>query len=95
MRLTLVRSGGVTGIRKETTVDTGRLDPARARAVEECVGRCGFFDLPGRVGEGKPQPDRFQLALTVEDGARSHTVRFSEKEVPQGLDPVLDLLRRP
>ena len=82
-------------MRRETTVDTSHLDPARAREVEDCVGRCGFFEQPPKTGEGPAQPDRFQLELTIAEPGRRHTVRFSEHEVPAGLEPVIALLRRP
>ena len=92
MRITLVRTGGVAGIRKETAVDTGTLEPRRARRLEECVGRCGFFSLPARAGRPGRERDRFEIALTVEDGGKSHTVRFAEQDPPPGLEAVLDLI---
>jgi hypothetical protein len=93
VRITLARTGGVAGIRKETAVDTAKLEERRARALEECVGRCGFFSLPERSGPAGRERDRFDLALTVEEGERSHTVRFAEQDPPPGLEAVLDLLR--
>ena len=52
--------------------------PLRA-AANDVVARAHFFDLPGDLGGNDPNGrDMGTYAITVADGARTHTVRFSD-----------------
>jgi Emfourin len=91
MRITLLRTGGVTGLRKETSLDTDRLPPERAARLAECVDSCRFFDLP--APEGKGHPDRFQFFLTVDREGQERTISFHEGSEPKEIAPLLRELR--
>jgi hypothetical protein len=82
MRITFQRSGGVgyfPGLNRPVTLDCDQM-PAEHRAeLEHLIGAARFFSLPAEVG--KPPPgarDMREYTVTIEDGARKHTVRFSE-----------------
>jgi hypothetical protein len=94
MRISLVRSGGVAGMRRETTIDTSELAPILAQEFHRLVESA---DLPGLVEPAirpKTEPDRFRYTLTVEDGARRHAVTFEEHRVPEPLQPLVAALQR-
>ena len=94
MRVLFERSGGFAGrtIRKE--FDAARMTEAQSRQLQEHVRRAGFFDLPDRIEAGHAGPDRFHYRLTVQTGARSHTVDLDEAAVPLPLRPLLEFLSR-
>ena len=89
MKISLVRTGGVTGMRREVTVDTDRLDADRAgelrRAVEE-ADASGLFESPDVARGGRP--DRFGYHVTVEDRRGKREARFSEEQAPRLVESV-------
>ncbi|PKO22614.1 MAG: hypothetical protein CVU38_08495 [Chloroflexi bacterium HGW-Chloroflexi-1] len=94
MRITFERSGGFAGMRLRATVQTAALPAEEAREIEALVAAADFFNLPPILSAPRPGADRFQYEITVEDGARSHTVRVDEAAVPATLQPLLRRLTR-
>lgn len=92
MRISLVRSGGLAGIRREARVDTASLDEERAQELHRLVEAAEL----GKVSEPtiSTARDRFHYTLTVEDGARQHTVTFAEEQTPEKLRPLVEALWR-
>jgi hypothetical protein len=72
--------------------DTEKLPPEDAQRLKQLVDSANFFQLPETIANPKPQPDRFQYTLTVEDGNRSHTVTIPESALPPNLRPLTDFL---
>ncbi|MGH9366687.1 MAG: protealysin inhibitor emfourin [Thermoanaerobaculia bacterium] len=91
-RVTLVRTGGFAGIRRQATIDTGDLPPKEAAALLQCIEGLRLAGSEGRGAKGGGQPDRFCYTLTLEDGGSSSTVSFREGEEPPGLRPLLAAL---
>lgn len=98
MRVYFERSGGFTGLRLKTAVDTADLPAEDAQEWEKCLAEAEFFNSPSR-----PQPeaaaDSFTYKLTVVTGEQEHTAAWSEENTPEQLRPMLRKLtamaRRP
>jgi hypothetical protein len=93
MRVSLVRTGGVAGMRRQVSLDTATLDPARASEIERLVEAARLKSLPA-ANARSGQPDRFQYALTVDDGKQTQTVHFGEREASEGVRLLLDAVWR-
>jgi hypothetical protein len=89
MKIDFERSGGFAGMLVQLSVDTGSLPPAEADILHQRVQKANFFDLPARLDTPKGAPDQFQYVLTVEEGARRHTVETSDGAAPASLRPLL------
>jgi hypothetical protein len=94
MRASLERTGGFAGLRLTSVADTDTLDADDAKRLQELIDEADFFKLPETVAPKKPQPDRFQYRLTVEDNKRKHTVNISEAAIPPNVRPLTDFLTR-
>jgi hypothetical protein len=92
MRVSLVRSGGFSGIRRSASLSTEDLDPKRAARLRNLAAQA---DL-GRAAEPtiRVAADRFRFTLTVEEGDRSETVTYPEDRIPENVRPLIDLLWR-
>ena len=92
MRVELVRSGGLHGIRRSAVLDTETLDRRRGDELRRLAWEA---DL-ARVGETtlSVAPDRFRYTLTVEEGARRESLSFPEDRVPESVRPLFDRLSR-
>lgn len=92
MRIRFKTEGGIAffpGLSSPVAIDSGELPEEEAAELERRVGEARFFELPPEVGEPRPgAADQRRYAISVEDGARSHTVRVVE---PVG-DPYLRAL---
>ncbi len=87
MRLTLKIVGGFTGPAAPETCSLDLESSSRgvATTLQGLVGASGFFDLPGRLLSERPAPWDFLHELTVEDGARRHTVVYHLGAAPEAL----------
>ena len=92
MRISLTRSGGLTGLRRSFTVDDEQLAPADRAHLRALIDRAGLFGLSARLTAPQRQPDRFQYELQVEDGARRQVLIADEAVVPATLAPLLEWL---
>lgn len=92
MRIHFTRSGGFTGMKLSTALNTEELPPEQAAEVDKLVGEAAFFELPERLLPERPQPDRFHYQVTVEAGEKSRSVECSEATVPDSLRPLLNYL---
>jgi hypothetical protein len=66
-------------------VETTQLDSAASDQVERLVQALGFFDLPATVHGDEVGADFFRYEVTINDGARAHTVSFNDDETPATL----------
>jgi hypothetical protein len=84
MKIRLVRTGGVGGMRREAAVDTDRVDAdcaSRLRALLDSARRAGVFETSS-AASGSAR-DRFRYHLTVEDEHGSREARFTEEAAPE------------
>jgi emfourin len=92
MRIEFVRTGGFAGMHVAATVDTTKLPPDEARALQANVDAARFFDLPPTIASPAPGADRFQYKIAVEAEGRRHTVELGEAAVPESLQPLIQQL---
>jgi|tagenome__1003787_1003787.scaffolds.fasta_scaffold18318117_2 hypothetical protein len=89
-RIELIRSGGVAGVTRRTTLASEDLSAAEAAEVERLLA--ALDDVP----EAPPAPgrgaDRFQYDLRVTRGGRTRTLTFTEGAIPPEIRPLIDRL---
>jgi hypothetical protein len=84
MKIRIVRTGGVGGMRREAAVDTDRVDAdcaARLRSLLDLARRAGVFEASSSAAA--KTPDRFRYHLTVEDEHGCREARFTEEAASQ------------
>ena len=91
MILRYERSGGFTGMRVETTIDTDSMPADEVAELTGLVEGAGFFDLPATISS-EGGADGFVHVLTVESAGRRHTVEASGTEIPERLNELLGSL---
>ena len=89
MRIDVVRTGGVAGVRRASSIASDTLPEHDTRELTRLVEASRFFDLPGRIEHADSGGDRFGYAITIDDGSRSHTVEVDESAVPAALRPLI------
>lgn len=91
-QLSLRRTGGLAGLPMVASLDTRELDAEEARQISAALDH---VDL-ARVGEGPPAApgaaDTLHYDLEVRRADHSHTVSFSERQMPPELAPVVRAL---
>ena len=92
MKITFERTGGFAGRKLSASFDSESLSPGQAWRLNRLIEECRFFQLPVRLEEPSPRPDRFLYRLTVESRNGAHTVQASEGAVPPEMRPLLEWL---
>ena len=92
MKVRLVRSGGIAGMRLATEADSSRLPDEGARSLASLVEASGILSLPPGAAAPPAGADRFAYRVTVETGGLEHTVEIAEEDVTPALEPLLDWL---
>jgi hypothetical protein len=92
MLIQFERSGGITGIRIATRIDTDMLTPEDAQRLVTLIQAASFFDLPTVIHGGTEALDDFNYVVTIEDGDRRHTVKTKDTNAPDTLRPLLQQL---
>jgi len=92
MQIRYLQSGGFSGLRKTSVVNTLLLPAHEAKKVQDLVESAGFFTLPEKFPKPKSGADYFTYSLTIEDGNRSHSVEVSEPSAPESLRPLIRYL---
>lgn len=88
MRIRVVQSGGIAGLRSEHELDTERLSGEAQQRVGDLVQGVAFFGAPAgaAVGTSAPlpsppasrMPDVLQYHVRIEDGERTHEITFDD-----------------
>lgn len=92
MQITFEQSGGFAGLIRTKTINTSTLSPSDAQQVQRLINAADFFRLPDSI-ESDAQPDRFQYYITVEADDQTHSVEFSETNIPPTLRPLFEWLQ--
>lgn len=92
MHIRLVRTGGLTGLRRAADVDTETLEPSRAARMRRLVEVASLEGIVPASEKRARGPDRFRYTLTIEEGGREHTVEFVEEEVPESVHRLVEAL---
>jgi hypothetical protein len=96
MRVFFQMTGGAgffPGLGVPSVIDIETLEGEAGPAVKQLVADAEFFWLPPRI----PAPRGFaggrSYEITIEDGARRHTVALSEPIIPQAMHSLIIRLR--
>ncbi len=88
MRVDVTRRGGFAGVALHAALDTAQLTAAEASQAEAALR-----DLPWDRPPAEPGgPDRFRYEMVTDEGGHERHVELSEREIPDALRPLLDLL---
>jgi len=94
MRISVVRTGGVAGLRREATVDTAELGARDSEEIHRLVNAAAEEPAPAKTPKPSRSSDRFHYTLTIEDGGRRRALTFAEERTPERLRPLLDAVWR-
>ena len=76
MRILVVQSGGLAGLRREHELDTDALPEEARQSLTRLVQGVAFFGLASaRVSK---LPDMIQYRVRIEEGDRVHEVTFDD-----------------
>lgn len=82
MKITLETSGGLAPVpvaERAVSVDTATVAPERARQLVDLVDQAKFFERAALAATPAAGAADFRsYTLTVEDGARVHTIRLTD-----------------
>ncbi len=92
MRIQFERTGGFAGIRLACAIDTEMLSPEEAKQVTQLVQAARVFDLPEQPPDAGQARDQFHYKLVIELPERLKTIRTTETDAPQELQPLLEWL---
>ncbi|MGA7205542.1 MAG: protealysin inhibitor emfourin [Specibacter sp.] len=90
MRVSLEISGGFTGLRQSSAMDTDELPPEHLDGVLGALGTLGDAATSGPPGAAS-QPI-YRLAVSAPAGER--VLELTESQIPDGLRPLIEELRR-
>ena len=89
MRIRVVQSGGLAGLRREHELDTDALPEEARQSLTKLVQGVAFFGLASvRVSK---LPDMIQYRVRIEEGDRAHEVTFDDAS---GDTSLLELVER-
>src|SRR5215472_2314559 len=81
MQIKFTQEGGVgyfPGLSKPVTIEVDSLEQGEAEELKRLVESAHFFQLPANLGTPPPGAADYQhYTITIEEGARSHSVRVS------------------
>jgi hypothetical protein len=89
MHVTIQRTGGFAGIPLIKSIDAASLSASEIDDLERIIESARFFELPALI-PSKPQPDRFEYRITVEQDGKKHSVTAAEPALPPELKPLVD-----
>ena len=92
MRVSLAVKGGIHGVPATASVDLEQAAAPQADLIRRLVAASGFFGLPPKLRKDRPRPWDFDYTVSVEDGARSHTVTCHKDAAPEGLRKLIEAL---
>jgi hypothetical protein len=96
MRIQLQTSGGIAyfpGLAGPRTIDVDALDPKTRDTIKRLIREADFFSLPAEAPVRPGAADHCTYQLTVEDGARRHSISVCDPVAPPPLQQLIDLLR--
>lgn len=93
MHVTLQRTGGFAGIPMTKSIDAANLSASENSHLQQMIETARFFDLPASI-PSKPQPDRFEYRIVIEQNGRKHSVTAQEQVLPAELKPLVDWMMK-
>lgn len=96
MRVQFQVSGGIgslPGLAAARAIDVDALPEDDRRRLNQAVEEARFFTLPARVPAPRGAADYQTYHITIDDGARHHTVVVSDPVAPAPLQKLVNVLR--
>jgi emfourin len=107
MKLKLERSGGITGMTSEFSVDTSSLSPEEAHQLKELIANAHFFDIDQKESSTSPPrgaADYMEYVITIQNGEEaagagekvatqnSHTVKTTDISMSSSLRALVNFI---
>jgi len=89
VRIHVVQSGGLAGLRREHDLDTDALPEEARQSLTDLVQGVAFFGLAS--ARASKLPDMIQYRVRIEEGERAHEVTFDDAS---GDTSLLELVER-
>jgi hypothetical protein len=89
VRIHVVQSGGLAGLRREHDLDTDALPEEARQSLTDFVQGVAFFGLAS--ARASKLPDMIQYRVRIEEGERAHEVTFDDAS---GDTSLLELVER-
>jgi len=93
VHVTIQRTGGFAGIPLIKSIDAASLSASEFHHLQQMIESSRFFELPASI-PSKPQPDRFEYQILIEQNGRKHSVTASEQALPAELKPLVDWMMK-
>jgi hypothetical protein len=96
MRIDFESSGGLAyfpGLAGKKTINGDQLPSDQAAELARLVTAANFFDLPSVIEAPPGAADYKEYTITVQEGARQHTVSFPETLDHPGLKALVNYIR--
>jgi hypothetical protein len=84
--------GGIHNLAAKASVDLERPGTPQSEEIRRLVTASDFFSLPATLRKSRPQSWDFSYTVSVEDGARSHTVNCHKDAAPAELRKLIETL---
>lgn len=91
MIITLVRSGGFTGIPITKTIDTSKLPKNQKDKIENLIKETKESKV-SKESKGVTRPDRFTYSISVGDSSIPQTLKISEETMDEKTRELIDTL---
>ena len=88
MRIRVVQSGGIAGLRSEHELDTDTLPEDVRQRLTQLVEGVAFFGLS--PAPASKLPDMIQYRVRIEEGDRAHEVTFDDGSAEASLLELVD-----
>ena len=82
MIITLLRTGGFTGIPLNKTIDTAHIPQQDAKEIEGLISQVDFSSLD-QPKEAEGSPDRFTYSLSIQNEEMFQNIKVSESFLSQ------------
>ena len=90
MKVAIVRGGGVAGLTTRTRLAAEALPEGEAKALDERVRESGLLSRPETPRRSPRHADELLYSVTVEDGERERTLRFTEESLPDEVRSLIE-----
>jgi len=93
MKITLTRTGGITGIPLTKTIDTATLPTDKAKEIESLVSSTGQSSIVNNKSSIQ-SPDRFTYHLSIQDGVTAQEVTINEQDLSEEMHQLITSLEK-
>lgn len=92
VKVTIERTGGVTGIPLRRVVSNSSLNEEERQTLQDLLDKSHFFDLTSSATP--PAPDRYVFVVAVQTPIQTHTVKVNEADIDNTLRALIDFVAK-